>query len=580
MAPDEPPTPVALTNLNDIAGLLLASLEPENQTSPESLQRLPLVDEHLEQEATTLWQQFDIGRLTLDERTRADLEARQGRWGVETIVSLVLWVMGQKEISAYRQMEADLGADVVERLTADRFAKIWQAYDPGDSENYHRWQNLLWSALERLQEHLRKFKEDRTPAPELQALFEIGNSLLYFKLREAFATRSFSVGPGDQWPEANLTSESRTLKAFARLTPDQSDDPAEDLPHWQSRIGAYVMEMDDLTADVFDILTGVWLQQARTPETLITITANDFLRLRGLKAQKSGTGRRGGYKEEWRRLIARHIGILASTWVRVIDMEVVQPSEGEGLPERRMVRWAGESRAVVLTSREGLLTPEGLLNASRWRLRPGDVFARFLFGAGRQTALLASQALAYDPEKERWEKRLTRYFSWQWRIRQGRGAYLNPFLVSTLLTATGVEIDTRNPGRTRNRLEKALDRLHTDGVLTGWQYSDDTGAAVDLQRGWWRRWLNAKVLIEPPQPIMDRYARIRSREPHPPALPPSAALTDQLKSERLRRGLTQLQAAEQIGISQSLLSGVERGVSRPLATSTLRKIKKWLGQNP
>jgi transcriptional regulator with XRE-family HTH domain len=48
-----------------------------------------------------------------------------------------------------------------------------------------------------------------------------------------------------------------------------------------------------------------------------------------------------------------------------------------------------------------------------------------------------------------------------------------------------------------------------------------------------------------------------------------------LKKVRLQRGLSQMQAAEEIGVNQSTMSRVERGESTDERTRNL--LKKWLG---
>jgi len=85
------------------------------------------------------------------------------------------------------------------------------------------------------------------------------------------------------------------------------------------------------------------------------------------------------------------------------------------------------------------------------------VFAHFLAGPGRQTALLSAKALQYDPYRQTWEKRLTRYLSWQWRCEAHTGNYLQPFAVATLLTAIGYPVNRRRLTWQRDRLEKTPD---------------------------------------------------------------------------------------------------------------------------
>ena len=75
-----------------------------------------------------------------------------------------------------------------------------------------------------------------------------------------------------------------------------------------------------------------------------------------------------------------------------------------------------------------------------------QIFAHFLFGAGRQTALLAAQALRYDPVQQAWEKRLARYLSYQWRCKAYASNLLQSFKVASLLTAVEEKISVAMDG--------------------------------------------------------------------------------------------------------------------------------------
>jgi DNA-binding XRE family transcriptional regulator len=115
----------------------------------------------------------------------------------------------------------------------------------------------------------------------------------------------------------------------------------------------------------------------------------------------------------------------------------------------------------------------------------------------------------------------------------------------------------------------------SDHIITGWQYVEHTDEEITGKKGWWCRWIGWKITVEPPQTVMDHYTRIKVREPRKQTLspPPEASI---LRETRLARGLTQMQAAEEIGVSQSLLSQIERGGKPRLAPATTRKIKKWM----
>src|SRR5215475_11125582 len=112
-------------------------------------------------------------------------------------------------------------------------------------------------------------------------------------------------------------------------------------------------------------------------------------------------------------------------------------------------RQAIQSRAFTITDLFGQTRLDGGFDLHKFLFRPGRVFARFLFGPGRQTALLAIQALRYAPYHQSWEKRLARYLSYQWRCRAQNGRYWQPFRVSTLLAAMGATLDPRKLSRMR-----------------------------------------------------------------------------------------------------------------------------------
>ncbi|TEB05465.1 Helix-turn-helix domain protein [Pelotomaculum schinkii] len=428
------------------------------------------------------------------------------------------------------------------------------------------------------------FHIDRSmESPFSGSLLGVGNCLLYYRFREVLAISGFTIPEGESWPTANLTTGNRKLRAIVQLRPDPVDiEPYlsnTEIIAWQKRMRQNVMSMDDVTADVVDIVSAIWLKQASHYEDIATVTADDILAFRGLKPQKNGAGRRGGYKNVWRQEIARHIAILANTWIVVAEMDVTEEVEGKKGRQRKRVKWQGESKAWVVDSKSGQGTMEGK-DSYVWRVRPGDVFSKFLFGAGRQTALISQKAVEYHPINQQWEKRLTRYLTWQWRNRQGGGAYLAPFNVETLLNAVNKEVSKHNPSQTKERLEKALDILQQDHIITGWQYECVNEDIVGT-KGWWKEWLVWKVIIEPPQEIMDHYGKIRDhkikrREAQPtPCQERTATFMGPIvKKARLQSGLSQMQAAEEIGVDQSTMSRLERGKSTDGRTRYL--LKKWL----
>ena len=349
-------------------------------------------------------------------------------------------------------------------------------------------------------------------AKEEQEFLQVVSSNLYTKFRGVIQTGSFEEKEGEAWPFAVLST--KELKGKVSMQPDTEviQDPflteqatAEMLASMRQKVMS-LAKTGDLAADVFDSITAKWLKEAKHYDAMIEITANEILEARGLKPMLSGSGRRGGYKEDWRKEIQRQIDILSYTWITVDEMEVIRITE-KG--RRKKEKWRGESKALAVTSRFGQVRLDGSTDAYAWRVRPGDVFSKFLFGPGRQTALLSQKALEYDYYRQKYEKRLARYFAWIWRISSERTK--EGVTVKTLLDAASMEMDKNRPHRTREKLEKVLDQLQQDDVITDWRY-DEIDESLFNKRGWWREWLEHKILVTAPGVLLEQYREIQERK--------------------------------------------------------------------
>ena len=132
-----------------------------------------------------------------------------------------------------------------------------------------------------------------------------------------------------------------------------------------------------------------------------------------------------------------------------------------------------------------------------WQYRPGQWLARYLEAPNEQLALLMQTTLRYDPYRERWEKRLAKYFLFHLRIGARAGAEA-PIRrnVGAVLRELGLAdvFDHRNPERTVRRFEAAMDRLREDGQIGSWRLTDESRAwwqARRPARGWLNDWLGA-----------------------------------------------------------------------------------------
>lgn len=415
----------------------------------------------------------------------------------------------------------------------------------------------------------RKFSQP----PRRDDHFAVFSPLQFQQLREAIVSpKSFERAEDSPWPVSRLGQGSAGGQAVLR--PPAADEQKELLPPeaveaWAAEMWRQRNELSDLDADALDALSAIWLWQAENPGDGAYSGVDDLLELRGIKPKRGGHGRRGGYEPEQRRDMLRALHHIQNIWLDMAEVEVFEETRSG---RRKRTKRRVQSRAFVVTDRMGQMRLDGHIEVEAFRFVPGEIFARFLLGAGRQWALLSAKALGYDPYRQTWEKRLARYLSWQWRIRAKDEAYSQPYRVETLLDHAGEELNTRAPSRTKERLEKALDRLQADGVIAGWQYDrfDDWFGEL-VRKGWAEVWLRATVVIEPPDVVVDEYEKIKrpgQRAVRAAQAEGSRAAGDKdlgilLKERRKALGLSQLRAAEDLGISQSQLSRLESGKSKP-----------------
>ncbi len=394
----------------------------------------------------------------------------------------------------------------------------------------------------------------------------------YHAIRTALAHNTFQAVEGNPWPTAPLTTG--PARGHAELRPLIADATSwlapEIVEAWAQRMWQQRGELSDLDADVLDALSALWLRYARTPDDDAVATVDDLLAMRSLQPKQRGHGRRSGYEPEQRHALLRALTHLQNLWLHMTELELYLPST-PGSRRRRRTTEGVQSRLFTITDLLGHTRPDGWFEMEKFIFRPGKVFAHFLHGPGRQTALLSACALSYDPYRQRWEKRLLRYLSWQWRTRARGGHYGQTYRIETLFEAIGEKINPRRIAWQKDRLEKAFDTIQHDGGLASWQYHELHPEA------WWL----STVLLEPPEIIRATYQRLIAPDlPAPRALPAAPTLGERLQRRRLALGLSQIQAAEQLDISQAYLSLIERGTKTRLSQGLQRKIQTWLGEPP
>jgi len=272
---------------------------------------------------------------------------------------------------------------------------------------------------------------------------------------------------------------------FGRTSDVQTFNPITTLSLWKE-----VQQFDDYDAD---ILLAVIAQIIKTTDGQGSawFWASQFLDNRDIipVTKKEGDGvRRAGHRVENVARIEEGLQRIANLWVNI---EEIIPPKRKGQKPKKFVH---RGRLLMITE---TWTQEGLIRDGKprlpiaWKIRAGDWLLEYL-DAPRMVAYLCEQSLQYDPYRELWEKRLSRYFMFHLRINAQHASNMITRRVGLLIHDLSLPIDDRHPERTRNRFQQAMQTLVQDRQIDEWEYQEQEPLPA---RNWLNQWLEWKVTI-------------------------------------------------------------------------------------
>lgn len=436
-----------------------------------------------------------------------------------------------------------------------------------------------------------------------QNFAESGSALLFHKLRETISKNEFDIAT--EIPTARIAE--RAIEATAQVRAENDYLMMKSnvaIEQWKNLTSQAITSMDDLTADIFDIVSILWMQQATHKDQMIHFHTDDALNLRRLQGRKEDLdGYQMSYRKKERDDIMKRLAALTTIWIRIEKENLRFINEDQGdFEEIGQVQFNPLFLVDSVTVAYRGDNPIGIYECS---IRPGELLANFLYGSQRSSGLLALKTLEYHPIKQKYHKRLSRYLSWQWRIRQKSADYLRAYHIGGdkgLLKVMDLDVNPRYGSRIREQFEEILDTLQQDGIIKGWSYKEkNLEKQIEQERNWFANtWLKARVQIIPPTEItgmgddqdllliedqdydtenfltmlkgMTDRETVATRE----MVAEKQVSPETINKERTDRGLSILEAAKEMGISHSTLSRYERNLIKRPYTVSLEKMKEWL----
>lgn len=435
-----------------------------------------------------------------------------------------------------------------------------------------------------------------------QSFIESGSALLFHRLRETISKNEFMTEM--DFPTALITEKAIQATAQLRDTNTPHLLSSEEIQQWKNLTAQAITSMDDLTADIFDIISILWMKQANHKDQMIEFHTDDALNLRRVQGRKEIAGYQSGYRKKERDEIMKRLAALTTIWIRIErdSLKFVDADSKEVVDELEQVQFNPLFVLDSITVAYRNNQPVGIYEC---KIRPGELLANFLYGSKKSSGALALKTLQYNPITQKYHKRLARYLSWQWRIRQKGADYYRPYSIGGekgLLRVMGIEGNRRYGSRIKEQFEEALDTLQQDGIITEWHPINFDETVIEKEKRWFDHWLNTKVQIVPPKEITDQnkelllpsdevdhqnYEQMNFAEllrnltegEVASAVETELQVTpDNLKRVRISRNKKLAEAANEIGISHTTLSRYENGKIANPTSGNLEKMRAWLNE--
>jgi hypothetical protein len=265
-----------------------------------------------------------------------------------------------------------------------------------------------------------------------------------------------------------------------------------------------VRKLGDLDGDIYLSFIAQLRNGNRDENGWTWINSAQLLDYRGIvpRTEKTESGKvyRAGHRHEDLEEIAGCVERMRNTRITVdqaIYEEPTSPRSKKKGPSKK-TRFTRESPLFQFGD---VIRKEDLWEEAKatlpleiaWQVKESAWMEPFIHGTNAAIGTLLQSCLEYDPYHEIWEKRLSRYLLFH--LRTNRHSTSITRKIETLLDDLSLIIDERNPMRTKDRFEKALNRLKTDGHIAIWQYQEEVQLPA---RKWLETWRGQHIIFTAP----------------------------------------------------------------------------------
>lgn len=326
----------------------------------------------------------------------------------------------------------------------------------------------------------------------------------YHMIRNIVAKKKEFKERGAGQLAADLVDNKGNFRGMAELRPEQATyfsfkEDQEEL--WMRLIDSAYNALDEWTADLFDLITYLWLVTPKNNEGYIEFHSNDALRLRHL--QDSDDSSNGlTIRERDRFNIMKRVAALSSMWVSLSDGKIVtEENKQYNFQDFKRMFDIGAMR-VAYDKNTG--EAQGIYAL---QIKPTAILTPLINASSQMIGLLHVKVFQYSHQTQKEHKRLLRYIDRQWKMRlRHKSKLTQPFKISTLLKEMDIPV-RYNWSDKKDKLENVLDDFRADGVIKDWKYTEVFDESMVGTKGWYNIWTNHSIIIYPTDDLRDGYKK-------------------------------------------------------------------------
>ncbi|PFM56108.1 hypothetical protein COJ48_29055 [Bacillus cereus] len=525
-----------------------------------------------------------------------------------------LW---HKWVSYYVEVEADQSKIVTSKYLSPSFSMLVQWLEQQQRKgissldifkNIDNYRLIIHETIGVFIEQ--EFRENQTPSTIVDTAtsksdahilnenyLEVNNSAVYYKLRDGIAKNQFEEDENTRLKSYPI--ETKDSNGVAQLSSHKDEDlrltNIEEAARWNTLVDGVMSNMDDLTADCLDTITIQWLNEAKSPDEFIDFSYEQVLEMCSIsKAKANGVEY---YRVEDKIKVAKRIAALASIFIYLNDdNEVIVLNDRAETGKHYEVKREVIKRLFVLDSvvlwRDK--NTNEYMGIESCRIKPGSFLSGYLYGSNSTTALLSKKALEYNSYRHKYHKRLIRYLTWQWRIRQMFSSLQRPYSIGGdkgLLAVMGIN-QKQKPNRIREQLENVLMDLEKEAVISHWEYHNGLEEEKLTKKNWFKNYYSQLgIVILPPKELISSMENLAKKktidtiheENHPIKIvekPLDTNENEQLIREKIelihmKKNITMRELSIEIGISQPTLSRFYNKKTKRLSGTARSKLNQW-----